>query len=100
LEKPMPLTPGKLLGYDAKRMVFVFTMMHGPRIVDCEISSAALDDLADEKGTRPGERHAQFLRLREVIEHVTSEAFVLMDMPQDETVRIFTKHLKAVKPAF
>ncbi len=96
----MPLTRGRLLGYDAKRMVFVFTMMHGARIVDCEISSAALDDIADEKGSRPGERESQFIRLREAIEHVTMVAFVAMGMPQDETIRIFSKHVKTAKSAF
>ena len=59
------LTSGRLLGYDPERMAFLFTLMHGARIVDCEISGAALDDLEGEKGTRHSEREAQFRRLRE-----------------------------------
>jgi Protein of unknown function (DUF1488) len=46
----MPLIRGRILGYDANRMTFEFTMMHETRIVDCEISSTAMDDLAGEKG--------------------------------------------------
>lgn len=90
----MPLTRGQLGGYDVERMTFVFTMMHGAKIIDCEISSAALDDLADEKGTRPSEREAQFKRMRDVIERVTCDTFVGKGMPQGETIRIFSKHVK------
>ena len=93
-DESMPLTRGRLVGYDAERMVFAFSMMHGARIVDCEISSAALDDLAGGKGTRPGEREAQFKHLRDAIERVTSDTFVEKGMPQAETIRIFSKHVK------
>lgn len=91
---PMQLMRGRLVGYDADRMVLEFTMMHGARIVDCEMSGAALDDLADVKGTRPGERAAQFALLRDVIERVASDTFVAMGMPQGVTIRIFSKHVK------
>jgi hypothetical protein len=49
----MPLLRGRMLGYDANRMAFEFTMTHKQGIVDCEISSTAMDDLAGEKGVRP-----------------------------------------------
>ncbi len=94
-ERSTPLMRGRLVGYDAERMVFIFTMMHGAKIVDCEISSTALDDLAGEKGGRPDEREAQFKRLRDTIERVTSDNFVKNGMHSSETVRIFSKHIKA-----
>ncbi len=50
-------------------------MMHEARIVDCEVSSAALDDLAGKKGVRPSEREAQFKRLRDIIEPVVADTF-------------------------
>ena len=90
----MPLMRGRPVGYDAERMVFIFTMMHGATIIDCEISSAALDDLVGGKGARPNEREAQFLRLRDTIERVASDSFVSNGTHSGETIRIFSKHLK------
>ena len=90
----MPLMRGRLLGYDADRMIFEFTMMQEARIVDCEISSVALDDLAGEKGVRPNEREAQFKRLRDAIERVASVMFDERGMSPGETVRIFSKHVR------
>jgi hypothetical protein len=90
----MPLTQGRSFGYNANRMVFEFTMMHELRIVDCEISSTAMDDLAGEKGVRPGEREAQFTRLRETIEQVASDIFDQRSMSALETIRIFSKHVR------
>ena len=55
----MPHERGRVVGYDADRMTFKFAMMHEATIVDCEVSSVALDDLAGEKGVRSGEREAQ-----------------------------------------
>jgi len=77
-------------------MAFLFTMMHGARIVDCEISSVALDDLDSTKGTRPDEREAQFMRLREMVERVASVAFEQQDKRTAERVRVFSKHVKAL----
>jgi hypothetical protein len=90
----MPLMRGRILGYDANRMAFEFTMMHDLRIVDCEISSTAMDDLAGEKGVRPHEREAQFRRLRDTIERVASEIFDQRDMSAVETILIFSKHVR------
>ena len=42
----MPLTRGEAVGYDADLMVFKFTMRNGEQIVQCQISRAALGDLA------------------------------------------------------
>jgi hypothetical protein len=90
----MPLMRGRIAGYDADRMTFEFTMMHDARIIDCEISSVALDDLAGEKGVRPGEREAQFRRLRDAIERVASDAFDQNGIAAGETLRIFAKHVR------
>jgi hypothetical protein len=90
----MPLMRGRILGYDANRMTFEFTMMHGLRIVDCEISSTAMDDLAGEKGVRPNEREAQFRRLRDTIEQIASDVFNQNGMYAGQTIRIFSKHVR------
>ena len=90
----MPLKRGGIVGYDADRMSYKFTMMHQARIVDCEISSAALDDLANEKGVRPDERESQFKRLRDAIERVASNIFDQGGMAQSERIRIFAKHIR------
>ena len=94
LERSMPLTRGRILGYDADQMAFKFTMMHEAWIVECEISGAALDDLAGEKGTRPRERPAQFERLRDIVERVASDIFDTNGMAPGEVVRIFSKHIR------
>jgi hypothetical protein len=90
----MLLMRGRIVGYDANRMTFEFTMMHDARIVDCEISSTAMDDLAGEKGVRPNEREAQFRRLRDAIEDVVSDAFEREGIASGQTLRIFSKHVR------
>jgi hypothetical protein len=93
-ERSMPLMRGRIVGYDADRMTFEFTMMLDARIVDCEISSTALDDLAGEKGVRLGERDAQFRRLRDTIERVACGMFEEGGTALGRTIRIFSKHVK------
>ena len=85
---------GRAFGYNANRMVFEFSMMHDLRIVDCEISSTAMDDLAGEKGVRPNEREAQFARLRDTIERVASDIFEQRSVSAIETIRIFSKDVR------
>ena len=75
-------------------MAFLFTMMHGEKMVDCEISSSALDDLDGMKGTWPDEREAQFVRLREVVERVASCVFKRQGKSPGGRVRIFSKHVR------
>ena len=77
-------------------MAFRFTMMCGVDIIDCEISSSALDDLDGTKGTLPGEREAQFIRLREMVERVASVAFERQGKRKGEPLRIFSKHVKTL----
>ncbi|MFT4122180.1 DUF1488 family protein [Bradyrhizobium sp.] len=91
-QNAIPLTRGHLRRYDAARMAFLFTMMHGEKMVDCEISSTALDDLDGVKGTWPHQREAQFVRLREVVERVASCVF--KSTPAAGRIRIFSKHVR------
>ena len=83
----MPLTRGAVVGYDAVRMSYKFTMMDGARTVACEISSAALMDIVGEISI---DRDAQFLVCRDEIEHIASTQF---DAKPAGPVRIFAKHL-------
>ena len=66
----MPLTRGEAVGYDADLMVFKFTMRNGEQIVPCQISNAALGNLAGR--WRCGERDvpSEFEAHRELIEAV------------------------------
>lgn len=90
----MPLTRGILIGYDDNRMFLRFTMMNGADIIDCEISAAALGDLAGDRWQTPQtlKQEAQFNRCRDQIEAIASDLF---DAPGSESnvVRIFAKHL-------
>ena len=90
----MPLERGRIIGYDASRMTFEFTMMDNTKIVDCEISSSAMDQLAGTKGTMPDEREAQFMHLRDAIERTASELFDEAMPTQGGTIRIFYHHVR------
>jgi hypothetical protein len=86
----MPLTRGKILGYDAERMAF----QHAGETVACEISGAAMDELSGKKGTLPVEREAQFLLLRDAIERIASDNFDHDRIEPGDVVRIFAKHVR------
>ncbi len=43
----MPLTRGRIGGHDNERLAFAFTMMNGGETVECHISDAAMDELAE-----------------------------------------------------
>jgi hypothetical protein len=90
----MPLTRGKIIGYDTDRMTFEFTMLTpDARVVSCEISSIALDYMVGKRGTLPSEREAQFIDLRDVIEMIASDNFQGETAALGRVVRIFAKHL-------
>jgi hypothetical protein len=89
----MPLTRGQPLGYDNERMVFKFTMLNGDEAVECQISGAAMDDVAGGKGTLPADREAQFLRFRERIEHIASTISDEKTVLKGAVLRIFSKHI-------
>jgi Protein of unknown function (DUF1488) len=90
----MPLTRGIIIGYDADRMMFEFTMLTpDTRVISCEISSVALDHLDGKRGTLPSEREAQFIHLRDAIEKIASDNFQGETAALGGVVRIFAKHL-------
>ena len=71
----MPLRQGKVQGYDFNRMVVEFTMLNRDKVIQCAISTAAMDDLEGKRDIRPHQRVDQFMRLREVIEEQASRKF-------------------------
>jgi Protein of unknown function (DUF1488) len=71
----MPLQRGEVQGYDFNRMVVEFTMLNQDQVIQCAISTAAMDDLEGKRDVKPHQRVDQFMRLREVIEERTSHKF-------------------------
>jgi hypothetical protein len=71
----MALRRGEVHGYDFNRMVVEFTMLNQDKVVQCAISTAAMDDLEGKHDVRPHQRVEQFMRLREVIEEQASRKF-------------------------
>ena len=82
----MPLTRGEIIGFNVERMVYKFTMMHGEKTVDCEISNIALNDLARWEDVQLPDRNAQFLAFRDLIEQAASHQF---ELDGANPVRIF-----------
>jgi hypothetical protein len=78
-----------VIGYDADRMVFSFTMLK-PNVgtVSCQISSVTVDHLKGRRGTPPAECEAQFIKLRDI----ASDVFDNDSGTHGPTVRIFEKH--------
>ena len=90
----MPLTRGRTIGYNVGRMTFAFMLIDDKaKIVDCEISSAAMDLLAGNRGTPPAEREEQFLHLRDGIERIASDLFDEMPLTGGK-IRIFYHHVR------
>jgi hypothetical protein len=71
----MPLRRGEVRGYDFNRMVVEFTMLNQDKVIQCAISTAAMDDLEGKHDTKPDQRVDQFMRLREAIEDQASRKF-------------------------
>jgi Protein of unknown function (DUF1488) len=93
----MPLTRGQAVGYDADLMVFEFTMKNGEQIVQCQISNAALGNLAGR--WRCGERDvpAEFEARRKLIEAIASARFDQTSTKETSLVRIFAKHISTAQ---
>jgi hypothetical protein len=89
----MPLARDKIIGHDLERLAFRFTMLNGDDVVQCQISDAAMDDLAGMKGTESSARQAQFLSLRDTIERIASNLYDEAPRFRGYVVRIFTRHL-------
>ena len=66
--KPMALTRGSFGSYEFDRMVVLFSMIDGEREIPCAVSTSAMDDLERAERTKPDQREAQFIRLRDQIE--------------------------------
>jgi hypothetical protein len=94
----MPLGRGRKIGSDVSRMTLVFTMIDEKgKFVDCEISSAAMDQLAGTKGTTPAAREAQFLQLRDRIEPIASDLFDEMSTSGGK-ICVFYHHVRQREP--
>jgi hypothetical protein len=90
----MPLMRDKVVGYDAAKMVFRFMMLNKGETVECEISSAALDELAGGRGTALAAREGLFLCQRSAIERIASDMFDEKTVVGGAVVRIFAKHIR------
>jgi hypothetical protein len=90
----MPLTQDKIVGYDPSRMVLKFTMLNNGETVQCEISSAALDELAGGRGMSLAGREELFLSQRPEVERIASEIFGSSTTVRGAIVRIFAKHIR------
>src|SRR5205807_4450801 len=95
----MPLTRGRIGGHDNERLAFAFTMMNDDETVQCQISDAAMDELAEVKGTPSIARQAQFVTHRDTIEKIASELFDKAPIMKGYVVRIFSKHIQGKEPA-
>ena len=76
----MTLTRGRLIGYEFDRMVMLFSMVDGQKEVPCAISTSAMDDLESLARSKPNEREAQFVRLRDRIEERAARKFLAMEL--------------------
>jgi Protein of unknown function (DUF1488) len=90
----MPLTRDKIVGHDAERLAFKFTMLNEGKVVPCQISDAAMDELGGATGTENSARQAQFVSLRDDIEGIASDLFAQAPRVDGYVIRIFTKHVK------
>ena len=78
----MPLQRGEVRGFNFHRMVVEFTMLNQDKVIQCAISTAAMDDLEGKRDVKPDQRVDQFMRLREAIEEQASRKFL------EEQVRV------------
>jgi hypothetical protein len=74
-EFAMPLRRGEAQGFNFDRMVVEFTMLNQDKVIQCAISTAAMDDLEGKRDVKAHQRVDQFMRLREVIEEQASRKF-------------------------
>jgi hypothetical protein len=94
----MPLTRDRILGHDDERLAFRFTMRNDAQTVECQISDAAMDELAGVKGTEVTARQALFVALRDAVEGIASDIFDKGPGVKGQVVRIFTKHVRILPP--
>jgi hypothetical protein len=82
----MALQRGEVQGYDFNRMIVEFTMLNEDNVIQCAISTAAMDDLEGKRDVRSHQRIDQFMRLREVIEEQASRKFFEQQARVDQPV--------------
>jgi hypothetical protein len=75
----MALSRGSFAGYEFDRMVVLFSMVDGQREIPCAVSTSAMDDLEKLERTKPDQREAQFMRLRDRIEERAASKFLAME---------------------
>ena len=75
----MALTRGSFRGYEYDRMVILFSMVDGQTEIPCAISTTAMDDLESPARSKPDQREAQFMRLRDRIEERAARKFLAME---------------------
>ena len=95
----MPLMRGQIVGHDEERLAFAFTMMRDGETVPCQISDAAMDELAETKATPSVERQALFMAHRDAIEQIASNLYDKAPRIKGYVVRIFTKHVQGARGA-
>jgi hypothetical protein len=91
----MPLSRGKVLGYNFDRQTIEFTMFHGVTGVRCAVEAGAMDKLERPNpsrirlvGSLVPERMVQFERLRGHIEQSASRKFSAGILEEDGTVLV------------
>jgi hypothetical protein len=75
----MTLRRGRFIGYEFDRMVMLFSMIDGQREIPCAISTSAMDGLEGLARSKPNEREAQFMRLRDRIEDRAVRKYVALE---------------------
>jgi hypothetical protein len=80
----MLLRRGEVRGFNFNRMVVEFTMLNQDKVIECAISTAAMDDLEGNRDVNPHQRVDQFMRLREVIEE---QACLALNNPEQVQLR-------------
>jgi len=94
----MPLTRGRILGYDKERMAFRFSMLDGGEDVECQISAAAIDELVGGPRGSFVDRETQFSQLRETIEGLATAKFDASTFARGSVLRIFAKDIPKATP--
>ena len=71
----MQLQRDEIQGYDFNRMAVEFTMVNQGKVIQCSVTTAAMDDLEGKRDVKSDQRVDQFVRLRDVIEDRASRKF-------------------------
>jgi uncharacterized protein DUF1488 len=79
----MALLRGEVHGYDVDRMIVQFTMLNDGRVIQCAVSSAAMDAIEGGDDVKSDQRIDQFVRLRDVIEERAARRFFENTPPSD-----------------